>query len=62
MKIWFRKNYELLWLKLASYILRGRNFERSAIISRRDNNELYGMNDKVEAIIERIKSDYNQVV
>lgn len=55
-----RKIIEVILLRLAIYILKGRNIQRSRVISRRDNNDLYYSGEKIDSIIVRIKRDYNQ--
>lgn len=45
-------------LRLAILILRERNVARYRIISRRDNNDLWGMSERIESIIQRIESNY----
>jgi hypothetical protein len=49
---------DILLLRLARWILRERNVPRSRIISRADNNRLYGMAEQIDAIIHRMKNKY----
>lgn len=53
-----RKWFEIAMLKIAVSILIGRNVQRSAVISRRDNNDLSGMSERVEQIIKRMQNEY----
>lgn len=47
------------WLILiAAKILMGRNFARSTVTSRADNNTMWYMGEKLQAIAARIKADY----
>ena len=59
MKYWIIKQREVLWLRLAIYILEGRNFKRSRVVSRRDNKAMWGMAEKLEAVSARILDEYN---
>ncbi len=56
-----RKKIEILWLKLAFYVLYHRNVQRSKYISRADNNHLSYEGEKLEQIIKRIKSGYENI-
>jgi hypothetical protein len=53
-----KKWFELTMLNIAYQIIYGRNVQRSAFISRRDNNELSHMGEKIEGIYSRIREDY----
>lgn len=57
---WRRRQLETLLLQLAACILRGRNVSRSGVISRHDNNDTYGMAERLDAIARRIKSQYRE--
>lgn len=47
------------WLNLlAAKILIDRNVQRSAVVSRRDNNDMWAMAEKLEAIAKRISKKY----
>jgi len=52
------KIIELFLLKFAVWVLFERNVSRSKFISRLDNNSLWYMGEKIEAIIVRIRNDY----
>jgi len=43
---------------LAAGILIGRNVQRSPVVSRRDNNDMWSMAEKLEAIAKRISTKY----
>jgi len=43
---------------LAAKILEGRNVHLSLVVSRRDNNRMYGMAEEFEDIAERISNKY----
>lgn len=58
MKRFFRRKAEAWLLLLAAWILSGRNVQRSAVISRSDNNEMYGMAEQLEGIAKRISKNY----
>ncbi len=61
MKNWIRKKWEIMWLWLAYYVLIERNVSRSAVISRRDNNDLWYLGEKVQGVIDRINDEYKNV-
>ena len=58
MKLLIRRKIEAWLILLAAKILIDRNVQRAAIVSRRDNNEMWGMAEKLEAIAKRISSNY----
>ncbi|EPJ91386.1 hypothetical protein [Pseudomonas psychrophila] len=43
---------------LAAKILIDRNVQRSAVVSRRDNNDMWAMAEKLEAIAKRISKNH----
>lgn len=53
-----KKRFEILLIKIAAKILIDRNIQRSGFVSRKDNNEMWGMSEKLDAIIKRMESDY----
>lgn len=57
---WRRRQLEALLLQLAACILRGRNVSRSGVISRHDNNDTYGMAERLDAIARRITTQYRE--
>lgn len=57
-KGFIRRKFEAWLILLAAWILSGRNVHRSAVVSRRDNNDMYGMAEQLEAIAKRISKNY----
>lgn len=53
-----KRKWEAALLRLAIYILRGRNVTRCRVVSRRDNNDMYYMADKLDDVAERISKGY----
>ena len=53
-----RRKIEALLILLAAKILIDRNVQRSAVVSRRDNNDMWAMAEKLEAIAKRISKQY----
>lgn len=53
-----RRHFEARMVQLAASILKGRNVARSAVVSRRDNNDMWYEADKLESIAERIRNGY----
>jgi hypothetical protein len=60
MKKWLKKHYEA-WLLLLAAKLLNRNVERSAVVTRSDNNYLFEVEYELRKISQRIKSEYNEV-
>ena len=58
MKNYLRRMLEVSFLRLAKYILKGRNVNRSRVISRRDNNDLYYAGERIDAVISNILCNY----
>lgn len=58
MKRLFRRKAEAWLVLMAAWILSGRNVHRAAVVSRRDNNEMYDMAGQLEAIAQRISKNY----
>ena len=58
MKRLIRRKIEVWLILLAAKILIGRNVQRSAVVSRRDNNAMWGMAEQLEAIAKRISKKY----
>ena len=54
-----RMKLEILLLRIAAYILIGRNVNRCRWISRRDNNQLWYDGENVQNTIDRMKNKYN---
>lgn len=55
-----RRKFEAALIKIAAWILIGRNVQRSAVVSRRDNNDMWGMAERLETIAKRISSNYTK--
>ncbi|WP_106804583.1 hypothetical protein [Pseudomonas sp. S5D5] len=58
MKRFFRRKFEAWLIILAAKILIDRNVQRAAVVSRRDNNDMWGMAEQLEAIAQRISKNY----
>ena len=58
MKSFFRRKAEAWLILLAAKILIGRNVQRAAVVSRRDNNDMWAMAERLEAIARRISKNY----
>ncbi len=53
-----RRKFEAWMVRLAAAILTGRNVARSAVVSRRDNNDMWYEAEKLEGIARRISNGY----
>ncbi|AZD86569.1 hypothetical protein F2A37_16695 [Pseudomonas chlororaphis] len=58
MRLFFRRKAEAWLILLAAKILIGRNVQRCKVVSRRDNNDMWGMGEQLEAIAKRISTNY----
>ncbi|WP_053183573.1 hypothetical protein [Pseudomonas thivervalensis] len=58
MKLALRRKLEAWLILLAAGILLGRNVHRAPVTSRRDNNDMWSMAEKLEAIAKRISNKY----
>lgn len=58
MKPLIRSKIEDWLILLAAKILIGRNVQRSAVVSRRDNNDMRAMAEQLEAIVKCISKKY----
>jgi hypothetical protein len=58
MKHALRRKLEAWLILLAAGVLMGRNVHRSPVVSRRDNNKMYGMAEELEDIAKRISKNY----
>lgn len=56
--MWFKRRYEVLLIGIARRILLSRNVARSMVVSRRDNNDMWAMAERLEAIESRMLSRY----
>lgn len=57
-KRFLSRKIEAWLILLAAKILIGRNVQRSPVVSRRDNNEMWGMAEQLEDIAKRISKNY----
>ena len=57
-KGWLRRRVEAAAIRLAARILDGRNVARCAVVSRRDNNDMYAMAERLDSIADRITRQY----
>lgn len=57
-KGYIRRKLEASLLRLAAGILMDRNVNRSMVVSRRDNNDMWHMAERLESIADRISSGY----
>ncbi|MEA1030974.1 hypothetical protein FHJ31_22190 [Pseudomonas sp. Fig-3] len=58
MRRFVRRKAEAWLILLAAWILIGRNVHRAPVTSRRDNNDMWAMAEKLEAIAQRISTQY----
>jgi hypothetical protein len=58
MKRFIHRKAEAWLILLCAWILSGRNVHRAAVVSRRDNNDMWAMAERLEAIAERISKNY----
>ncbi|MEA1029469.1 hypothetical protein T3A99_12915 [Pseudomonas sp. N-137] len=58
MRRFVRRKAEAWLILLAAWILSGRNVHRAPVTSRRDNNDMWAMAEKLEAIAQRISTQY----
>lgn len=53
-----RRKFEAALIRLAAKILMGRNVHRCQVVSRRDNNDMWSIAEKLEAVADRIERQY----
>jgi hypothetical protein len=53
-----RRKLEAALIRLAAAILMGRNVQRSSVVSRPDNNRMWGMGEQLESIAAHISCGY----
>jgi hypothetical protein len=53
-----RRRLECALILLAAWLIDSRNVPRSMVVSRRDNNDMRYMAEKLEGIADRIKRQY----
>ena len=61
MRRFFRKRWEVLLIRVAVWLLLERNVARSDVVSRRDNNDMRYMAEKLDSICDRMLDEYNNV-
>ena len=61
MKRFFRKWWEVLLIRIAKWILMERNVPRCTVVSRHDNNDMWYMAEKLDAICDRMIDEYEHV-
>lgn len=54
-----KARFEAWMIRVAIAILQGRNVQRSMVVSRRDNNDMWSMAERLEGIEKRIRTGYN---
>ena len=59
--MWIRRRFEVFMISIARKILADRNVQRSAVVSRRDNNDMGYMAEKLEAVEGRMLDQYNHI-
>ncbi|MBP0948893.1 hypothetical protein JTA33_00325 [Pseudomonas sp. 20GA0080] len=57
-KGWFRRKLEAGLIRIAARILLDRNVPRSLVVSRRDNNDMWYMAERLDDIADRISRQY----
>ncbi|WP_207864960.1 hypothetical protein [Pseudomonas sp. 58(2021)] len=58
MRLFIRRKAEAWLILLAAKILIDRNVHRAPVVSRRDNNDMWAMAERLEAIAKRISTKY----
>ena len=53
-----KKRFEIFLISIARRILIRRNVQRAAFVSRRDNNDMWTMSERLEGIERRMKNNY----
>ena len=54
-----RRKFEAALVRMAGSILVGRNVQRCQVVSRRDNNDMCAMAERLESIADRISRGYS---
>lgn len=52
------RKFEAALVRLAAWILMGRNVARCKVVSRRDNNDMWYMAERLESIARRMSTGY----
>jgi len=58
MRDWIKRHYEAWQITRAKKILMDRNVQRSGVVSRSDNNDMWYMAEKLEGIAKRMREKY----
>lgn len=53
-----RRHFEIFLIRVSAYILMERNLHRSKHVSRRDNNDMWYMAEKLQSIASRMNNKY----
>ncbi|CAD5376769.1 conserved hypothetical protein [Pseudomonas sp. OF001] len=53
-----RRKFEAALIRMAAWVLIGRNVQRCKVVSRRDNNDMWYMGERLESIAGRMSSGY----
>jgi len=56
-----RRYFEAFMIRVAAKILIDRNVSRAAVVSRRDNNDMWYMAEQLEIISKRIQDKYENI-
>ncbi len=56
-----KARFEASLVRIAIRILRGRNRTRARVVSRADNNLMWGMSEQLEDVAKRMASGYEEV-
>lgn len=60
MKDWVSRHFEAWLVLLAAKILIGRNVQRCKVVSRKDNNDMWYMAEKLKQIAKRMRNKYEE--
>lgn len=60
MRDWINRHYEAWLVCIAARILMGRNLKRCKVVSRRDNNDMWYMAEKLEQVAKRMRNKYEE--
>lgn len=61
MRKWVRKHWEVLLIRIAKWVLMERNVSRCKVVSRRDNNDMWYMAEKLDSICDRMIDNYEHI-
>lgn len=60
LKDWVIRHFEAWLVLLAAKILIGRNVQRCKVVSRKDNNDMWYMAEKLELIAKQMRNKYEE--